>query len=35
MVIEHNAAFIIMHVPLEIQVEVSNRDLRHHLGSVG
>ena len=28
--IEHNAAFIIMHVPLEFQVEVSNSNLCHH-----
>ena len=30
MVIEHNAVFIIMHVPLEIQVEVSYDNLCHH-----
>ena len=30
MVIEHNATFIIMHVPLEFQVEVSNSYLCHH-----
>ena len=30
MVIEHNAAFIIMHVPLELQVMASNSYLCHH-----